>query len=116
MGIREFYERIGESYETAEKRLGSEKAVTEFVKKFGKDKTVAELKNSLDEADCSRSFGFAHTLKGVAAELGFNSLAAAASDLTEILRRGTLIGADEAFMKTELRYILIEGNIKKLDC
>lgn len=114
MDIREFYDRIGESYETAERRLGNEETVKLVVEKFGKDETFEGLKNSLEEADCTRSFRFAHTLKALASELGFDSLAAAASSLTEILRRGTLLGADDAFMKTELRYILIINNIKEL--
>ena len=50
------------------------------------DGTFEELKQAVSEKDIEKSFRAAHTLKGVAANLSFNELAKAASELTEQLR------------------------------
>ena len=64
--------------------------------------------------DLPAAFRAAHTLKGVAANLGFAKLAAAAGELTEILRKGSFEGADEAFLKTKKEYLAVAGEIDNI--
>lgn len=52
------------------------------------DPSVAQLRDSVSAADWETAFRAAHTLKGVAQNLGFDSLYRAAADLTEHLRGG----------------------------
>ena len=104
MKTRDFYENIGENFESVENRLLSEGMVERFVLRFAEDKTFSELCAAMNEKDVSEAFRAAHTLKGVAANLGFTALAAASSGLTEILRAKSFVGADEAFIKVVAEY------------
>lgn len=101
--ISEYYEKIGENFESVKRRLCDDEMIKRFVVKFGKDGTFSELSAAMTARELSSAFRAAHTLKGVAANLGFAKLAFSASELTEILRRGTFDGADEAFFKDKKR-------------
>lgn len=114
MSIRELYDSIGESYESAEKRLGGEEAVLAGAKRFCADDAFENLKHSMGEADLTRSFNIARNLKTRAEELCFNSFLQPLSALTEVLGRGTLVGAEDLLMKSELRYLLIKKNAENL--
>lgn len=83
MTLKEFYAQIGGNYEDTLHRLPSEALVHRFVLKYPADPSVAQLRDSVSAADWETAFRAAHTLKGVAQNLGFDSLYRAAADLTE---------------------------------
>ena len=58
--------------------------------KFPDDPSFSQLKNSLAEKNTKEAFRAAHTLKGVAQNLGFTPLYETAAAITEVLRTGNL--------------------------
>ena len=88
MTLKEFYEQIDGSYEDTLHRLPSEALVHRFVLKYPADPSFAQLREAVAAADWESAFRAAHTLKGVAQNLGFDALYRAASALTEHLRGG----------------------------
>ena len=88
MTLKEFYEQIDGSYEDTLHRLTSEALVHRFVLKYPADPSFAQLREAVTAADWESAFRAAHTLKGVAQNLGFDALYRASSALTEHLRGG----------------------------
>ena len=86
MTLKEFYEQIDGSYEDTLHRLTSEALVHRFVLKYPADPSFAQLREAVAAADWESAFRAAHTLKGVAQNLGFDRLQKSASALTEAVR------------------------------
>ena len=86
MNLEEFYAQIGGDYADTLQRLCNENMVKKFVKKYQDDPTCADLHNAALQQDWEAAFRGAHTLKGVAQNLGFERLYQAAAVLTEALR------------------------------
>ena len=74
MTLKEFYEQIDGSYEDTLHRLTSEALVHRFVLKYPADPSFAQLREAVAAADWESAFRAAHTLKGVAQNLGFDAL------------------------------------------
>lgn len=88
MTLQEFYAQIGGSYADTVRRLCSESFVLRFVKKYPANPSFDELCEAVDRSDWESAFRAAHTLKGVAQNLGFDGLYRAAFALTEEMRGG----------------------------
>jgi len=86
MNVKECYELMNSSYEDAKGRLMNDKLIERFMLKFPKDDSMPNLRAALLAQDYNEAFRWAHTLKGVAGNLAFTSLAKSASALTEALR------------------------------
>ena len=71
-----------------------------------------ELGEALAAQDVKAAFMAAHTLKGVCQNLGFDNLYAPSSELTEVLRAGSLEGADELYAKVAAEYHRTEEVLK----
>lgn len=115
MDLKEFYKNAGGDYENALQRLSSEKLLLKYVKRFADDESFAGLKNALNEKNAAESFRFAHTLKGMAATLGFGYLATAASALTEKLRGASEVPEDDCFLPLERAYETVIKQIALLE-
>ena len=74
MRIQEFYKEIGSDYEETARRLGSEELIRKFALKFLNDPSFEELESAFAEHEVEKAFRAAHTLKGVAINLGFDGL------------------------------------------
>ena len=70
MELKEVYEKLGGDYDDVVRRLMGEKLVRKFLLKFLDDKSYADLERTLSEGDYKEAFRAAHTLKGVAANMG----------------------------------------------
>ena len=90
MNINECYQAMGADYEEVFGRLRSERLITKFVLKFPGDPSFSQLQSTLEEKNVEEAFRAAHTLKGVAQNLGFTPLYKATATLTEVLRAGNL--------------------------
>lgn len=88
MTLQEFYAQIGGSYADTVRRLCSESFVLRFVKKYPANPSFDELCEAVGRSDWESAFRAAHTLKGVAQNLGFDGLYRAAFALTEEMRGG----------------------------
>ena len=86
MTVKECYERLQGDYADACRRLINEAILTRFVLKFPTDPSMQQLRDAVAAGDVETSFRSVHTLKGVAANLGFTQLYQAAWNLTEQLR------------------------------
>ena len=98
MTLKEFYEQIDGSYEDTLHRLTSEALVHRFVLKYPADPSFAQLRKAVAAADWESAFRAAHTLKGVAQNLGFDRLQKSASALTEAVR-GAVPLTDESLFE-----------------
>ncbi len=90
MDLKTFYCEIGGNYEETFKRFMTDERILKFVRKFLLDGSFALLKTSLAEKKVEDAFRAAHTLKGVAQNLGFDRLFVTAEKVTNILRGGSL--------------------------
>lgn len=95
MTTREFYDQTGGNYGEVIRRLQDEKRVARFVMLFKKDPGFEELEMSLTQGDAAAAFRAAHTLKGVCLNLGFDRLFNHVNDVTELLRGGDTVRAQE---------------------
>lgn len=86
MDVKEFYNKIGGSYDTFLQRVLREDRVKKYVLMFKIDPSMNELKAAIDANDIPTAFRSIHTLKGLCANLAFDSFFNVCSVLTEILR------------------------------
>lgn len=88
MTIQQCYEAMGSEYGEVLQRLRSEALIRKFVLKFLSDGSYDALLSAMHSGDGKAAFLAAHTLKGVAQNLGFSALYEASAALTEALRAG----------------------------
>lgn len=90
MNLEKLYQEMGGDMADAVRRLGSASAVERFLRMFA--------------GDDQRAFRAAHTLKGLAANLGLVQLGQAASALTEALRGSDMQRASALYPETAAAY------------
>ena len=110
--LEQAYHEIGSDYEGVTNRLMGDALVARFVGKFFEDESFTNLGEALAAQDVKAAFMAAHTLKGVCQNLGFDNLYAPSSELTELLRAGSLEGADELYAKVAAEYRKMEEVLK----
>ena len=88
MTLKECYAALGGDYDEAIGRLRSERLVQKFVLKFINDGSYQLLCDSLAAGNRDEAFRAAHTIKGVCANLAFNTLLNSSEALTDALRDG----------------------------
>ena len=86
MTIEECYSIMGGDWDGIKRRLGNDALIAKLSLKFLSAKEYSEIGDAINNRDWEKAFLNAHTLKGVALNLGYNELAKAASALTELLR------------------------------
>ena len=96
MTIEECYSIMGGDWDGIKRRLGKENLIARLSLKFLSAKEYSEIGKAIGERDWDKAFLNAHTLKGVALNLGYNDLAKATSALTELLRPRKLENPREA--------------------
>lgn len=115
MTLEEFYCIAGGSAAEAAPRMGGADATRRFLRLFPLDDSFPRLSEALGRGDVQTAFRAAHTLKGVAANLGLERLRALASDMTECLRRGELSGAQARLAETETAYRRVLAALEELE-
>lgn len=107
MTIKSLYEAVGGDYKDVVKRLISEEFAAQLALGFLDDDGFSSLEKAMKNRNAEDAFRAAHTLKGVALNLGFKNLGESASELTEVLRKRTFDGADEPFEKVRADYAVV---------
>ncbi len=98
MTIQECYELIGADYNDVRQRFGNDERVKKFFLMFSRDPSYGELTTAMAAGDVATVFRMAHTLKGVAANLGLTELGHTSSELCEATRGGEIPpGADKLY-------------------
>ncbi len=116
MTLSEFYSFLGESLDEVLERLRMEERVVKYLGLFLSDPSFNELKEAFASKDAKAAFRAAHTLKGVAANLGLNTLSSSSSALTEDLRPGDFTANSQTLLeKVESDYVNAVGGIKQLE-
>lgn len=95
MNLKELYAQTGGEYESALQRLHSENMLMKFVKKYAEDMSYSKLMDGVRNKDWEAAFRAAHTMKGIAQNLGFTVLQVAAEELTEDLRGASELSSDK---------------------
>lgn len=114
MNIYEIYALAGENATDVVNRFGSEVVVEKFALRFLDDPSYENLASALSAGDTQTAFRAAHTLKGIAANLGFNNLYVAASRLTEKLRGNENADTYAEFNDVRAEYAKVVAAIKRI--
>lgn len=93
---------------TLHRFMGNEALFAKFLLKFRDDTNYAGLTESLDQGNYEEAFKYAHTLKGVSANLGLDPICKPVSALTELLR-GKAVSEVDAGQVAEQRAVLEEA-------
>ena len=112
MTLEEFFRLTGGDAAGTVSRLGG--AATRFLRLFPVDGSFSALTAALAWGDAEAAFRAAHTLKGVAANLGLERLRALASDMTECLRAGDSAGAQALLPSAEAAYRQVLDGLDRL--
>lgn len=115
MNLKEFFQKVGGDYDTVSTRLPLDNMIKKFLLKFPSDPSFNKLTRSFKEEDVKAGFLAAHTLKGTSANLGLDSLAQAAPDLTEQLRNADTLPELSYFNAVENEYNNAILQISKLE-
>lgn len=115
MELEELYQKIGGDLETVMKRIPSEAMIGKFVRKYADDPTYNRLAAAVEAESWKDAFLAAHTLKGVAQNLGFDRLQKSASALTEAVRGAVPLTDESLFEEVCKDQKEIMEAIEKLD-
>lgn len=86
MELRNFYIELGEDYDNVLACLGNEDLIKKVLRMLPKDENMKHLGEAFEEKNYEKAFRCAHTLKGVAANLGLIRFSKLSGDLADILR------------------------------
>lgn len=86
MTLQQCYALLGGDYEGVLGRMRKESLVEKFVLKFLNDPSMEALRQGVAAKEQETAFRAAHTIKGVAQNLGFTWLYEASSRLADVLR------------------------------
>ena len=109
MNLKEFYEASGGDYEDAVQRIRNEDMLKKFVMKYAADPSYSNL------TDWETAFRSVHTIKGIAQNLGFARLQAAAELLTEDLRGPSELSSEKLLEDVSVCHAEIIDAIKALE-
>ena len=88
MTIVELYEEIGGNYEQAVKVMRMDKLIDKHIRRLKTNEVFDAVREAGETMDPVRLFESTHALKGMCANLGLDSIAALASEITEDFRPG----------------------------
>lgn len=116
MTVREFYVVLNSDYGETLRRLGNEDRIKRFLLKFADDGSFCRLSVALKEENFSEAFLCAHSLKGIAMNLGLTELASKSSELTEALRAKTYReDVPKLYEELQCEYLKTLEALKKLE-
>jgi HPt (histidine-containing phosphotransfer) domain-containing protein len=115
MNLKECYEAFGGDYEGVMDRLASEEQIARYLRMFTDDDEIVRLKDAFIQHDDEHAFLAAHSIKGMALNLGLGRLTAQSDRLTEALRHGRTPDAEDAYCKTLEAYEVTASAIRELE-
>ncbi|MDR2044976.1 MAG: hypothetical protein LBQ15_11595 [Clostridium sp.] len=116
MDLTTFYSEIGVDIKTVVNRLGlPEKYLKKYLRKFKENKEYQKLSKAVAEQDDYNVEWAAHSLKGVASNLGLNSLLTGFQDLVDSVRHEDTQRIPELFEATSQEYQKIMSLLEEVD-
>lgn len=101
--------------QTLARFVNNEGMLRRFLKKFLDDQSYDKLKEAMARSDSEDAFHQAHTLKGVAGNLGLGDLFEAVGAVVELLRAGEMEKAEALFPPVEAAYENARQVIQSMD-
>ncbi|MDD5937184.1 MAG: Hpt domain-containing protein [Clostridiales bacterium] len=83
---------------------GNEDIYERLLQKFLLDQNFSNLKTCLTTQNYENAFPYAHTLKGLAGNLGLTPIYESVDPIVELLRNNTTEGISELFLSLEQTY------------
>lgn len=111
----------GIDYEgTLHRFMNKQEMMVRFLKKFPDDTNYSQLIESIEKRDYGTAFRCAHTLKGVVANLGIESIYGHVSQITELLRDKKEYEVDQQRLTEEImllkgKYVEVCTVIQRID-
>ena len=111
----------GIEYEdTLHRFMNKQDMMVKFLKKFPEDANYSQMLESIEKRDYGTAFRCAHTLKGVVANLGIESIYGHVSQITELLRDKKEYEVDQQRLTEELmllneKYVEVCTVIRRID-
>lgn len=93
--------------------MGSEALYDKFLLKFIQDTCYKQLEDCIKTGNATEAFMQAHTMKGIAGNLEFESLLEVLVPMTEQLRKGDMTMIKEEQEELKLRYEKLYAVIKE---
>lgn len=95
--------------------MGSDALYEKFLRKFLQDETYRRLIESINGGDTNQAFMYAHTMKGLAANLEMECLLEVLTPMTEQLRNGSMENISEQEEILKVRYAELCNLIKEIE-
>lgn len=95
--------------------MGNEELYFKFLKRYAQDETIEKIRKAMIEKDYGEAEMEAHTMKGVAFNLGLDALGRQFDEIVQNLRRGETAQAEKSLTETETAYNRFVGIVKGLD-
>ena len=116
MTLEEVMRETGVDKETTLRRFsGNTSLLARIIRQYPADPTFGELETALAEGNQKNVERAAHTLKGVAANLGFQPLSDKCAEMVAMVRNGRLEGQQDCFEDIAAEHAKIVGCIQRLD-
>lgn len=90
MTEKDYFNSMGVNYSELLHRFSNDGRIMKFLGMMLTDNSFPMLKSAIEQKNQEAAFRAAHTLKGVALNLGLSHLSNSASELTEVLRSSCL--------------------------
>ena len=115
MTVKEFYDKIGGSYEDAMNQLASESRILKYLGMFLDDDSFPTFKKGMESGDMQLAFRGIHTLKSVSASIGLLRLKELSFSITEDLRDGKdIASAKKKYPDALVAYDIVIKEFKSL--
>lgn len=116
MELKDCYREMGADYEGVLGRLGSEKLIGKFLKKYFETDEYEILEKAVAGENWKDAFMYAHNMKGFGLNLSLTEFAEAGSVLCEALRAGEPQGDIDAMLSHIKRvYIKMRKAVSELE-
>ncbi len=103
--LKEVLQKYGADYETTMSRfMGSEQMYLRILAMLPRDENLHKLDQALQAGDYQAAFDAAHTLKGMAGNLGLAPLYQAVCDIVEPLRAGEKLDYSPLYLPVQKEY------------
>ena len=102
MTVKELYESIEGSYDSALRVLQMDRMVDRFIRKFLNEGSFEELMAAYAANDSTGIFQSSHAMKGVSANLGLDKLSGLAGEIADEFRPGRERRMDDAALAAKM--------------